>query len=136
VSRGRNLAKPHSVFLSLNFLIIPKASTKKKLNSNYTIMKIANIMHAKFIVIEQTLNSKVIITYLIIHKKFEASINFQTEREFFCLSICQVNGDVTSPIHFLVPFGIEIQPPEKEDKLLDEAKLNNVIEYILLRVEH
>ena len=66
----------------------------------------------------QTLDDQVLVPYLIIHKKLEASINLLTEVKFFSLRNCQVKGDVTNFIHFILSFWIERQPPEKKtDKL-------------------
>ena len=91
-------------------------------------------MHAS-IKREQTLNSQVAIPYLIKHKQFEHDINLPTKREIFNFYHRQVQGDVTSPMHFLVSFWIERQHPVKEDRFLDKANINNLIEHTILSVE-
>lgn len=64
----------------------------------------------------QPLDDQVLVPYLIIHKKLEAGINVLTEVKFFGLRNCQVKGDVTNFIHFILFFWIERQPPGKEDR--------------------
>ena len=40
----------------------------------------------------QTLDDQVLVPYLVIHQKLEASINLLTEVKFFSLRNCQVKG--------------------------------------------
>ena len=53
----------------------------------------------------ETLDDQVLVPYLVIHQKLEASINLLTEVKFFSLRNCQVKGDVTNFIHLSFPFG-------------------------------